>query len=90
MTWQGPPLGRGYLFGHVNDPYAAHPAVRGDLLGPFSNEQFFASGSTREQEELARRKAEHLESAEHIAPQHSYPTYGRSRYRTPDFSCEVL
>ncbi len=78
MTWQGPPIDRGHVYGHVNDPYAAHPAVRGDMVG-LSSDEFFASGSTREQEELARRKAEHLESAEHIAPQHSYPSYGRTR-----------
>lgn len=75
MTWQGPPMDRSRGFGHMNDPYS-----RGEMIGISSDEQFFSSGATREQEELARRKAEHLESAEHIAPQHSYPSYERTRY----------
>ncbi len=44
-------------------------------------QHFLSSCTTREYEEMARRKSEHMESAEHIAPQHNYPIPGKtSRY----------
>lgn len=37
---------------------------------------FMAAPITRENEELQRRRLEHVESWEHIAPQQTYPQYG--------------
>ena len=78
MSWQGQfPQGSG-PYGGNGDPYmhaawgGSVPAGEGTDLQN-NDEHFLSSGTTRDHEELARRKAEHMESAEHIAPQHSYP-----------------
>ena len=76
MSWQNQYQHGTGPYGGDSDPYmmaatwgsAAQPSD-----GDIHDASFLSSGTTRDSEELARRKAEHLESAEHIAPQHSYP-----------------
>eukprot|EP00960_Hanusia_phi_P039360 753861-Hanusia_phi.AAC.8 len=69
MNWQHPRMDP---YGSYVDPYG-HGGMD-YLLGVSQDDQhFLSSGTTREYEELARRKAEHMEAAEHIAPQHNHP-----------------
>ena len=77
MNWQVPRIDQGGAYG---DPFAMpHPGGQGHLgqiMAPAlsaEEQHFLSSCTTREYEEMARRKAEHMESAEHIAPQHNYP-----------------
>jgi hypothetical protein len=91
MNWQPVPrIEQGGQYASHGDPYAmqsgaAAPQVIGAGLST-EEQHFLSSCTTREYEEMARRKAEHMESAEHIAPQHNYPIPGKtSRYAcTPD------
>ncbi|EKX38702.1 hypothetical protein GUITHDRAFT_115251 [Guillardia theta CCMP2712] len=69
MNWQHPRIDP---YGSYVDPYG-HGGMD-YMLGISQDDQhFLSSGTTREYEELARRKAEHMEAAEHIAPQHNHP-----------------
>jgi hypothetical protein len=79
MSWQCPRIDQG---SYGSDPFMQSPGghARGAMEMQQSIEQqhFLSSATTREQEELLRRKAEHMESLD-IAPQHRYPAYnGRS------------
>ena len=94
MNWQPVPrIEQGGQYASHGDPYAMQPgAPVPQVIGAgLSQEQikviiteeqhFLSSCTTREHQEMARRKAEHMESAEHIAPQHNYPIPGKtSRY----------
>ena len=85
MSWQVPRIDQPGAYG---DPFAMHSGGTPQIMPPglsAEEQHFFSSVTTREYEEMARRKAEHMESAEHIAPQHNYPLPGKtSRYL---FSC---
>ncbi len=86
MNWQPVPrIEQGGQYASHGDPYAMQPGAAAPQVigaGLSTEEQHFLSScTTREYEEMARRKAEHMESAEHIAPQHNYPIPGKtSRY----------
>ena len=86
MNWQPVPrIEQGGQYASHGDPYAMQPGAPVPQVigaGLSTEEQHFLSScTTREYEEMARRKAEHMESAEHIAPQHNYPIPGKtSRY----------
>jgi hypothetical protein len=79
MSWQVPRIDQ---IGAHGDPFAMHPGAGAPQIMPSGlsaeEQHFFSSCTTREYEELARRKAEHMESAEHIAPQHNYPLPGKT------------
>ena len=68
--------------GAYGDPFAMPGGGSSQSMQPpglsAEEQHFFSSGTTREYEEMARRKAEHMESAEHIAPQHNYPASGKT------------
>jgi len=83
MNWQQVP--RIDQSGAYGDPFAMQPGGGApQIMGPglsAEEQHFLSSCTTREYEEMQRRKVEHMESAEHIAPQHNYPLPGKtSRY----------
>jgi hypothetical protein len=86
MNWQPVPrIEQGGQYASHGDPFAMQAgAAPPQIMGPglsAEEQHFLSSCTTREYEEMARRKAEHMESAEHIAPQHNYPIPGKtSRY----------
>mmetsp|Transcript_43689 Transcript_43689/g.103772 ORF Transcript_43689/g.103772 Transcript_43689/m.103772 type:complete len:500 (+) Transcript_43689:223-1722(+) len=79
MSWQNQYQHRAgpSAYGGNSDPYMMAAswgtAVQSTGDGDIHDDAFLSSGTTRDSEALERRKAEHMESAEHIAPQHSYP-----------------
>jgi hypothetical protein len=92
MSWQNQYQNSTSSYGGNSDPYMMAAtwgsAVQSSADHDIHDASFLSSGTTRDSEELARRKADHLESAEHIAPQHSYPGmpmhHKKYDYRTPD------
>ena len=82
MSWQVPRIDQPGAYG---DPFAMHSGGGAPQIMPpglsAEEQHFFSSVTTREYEEMARRKAEHMESAEHIAPQHNYPLPGKGTGR---------
>ena len=83
MDWQCPRIEQPY---NVIDPFTirGHPSMlKMDPQLMDQQQQIFLCATTREHDEIARRKAEHMEAIEHIAPQHRYPnhTYGHRSSR---------
>mmetsp|Transcript_27406 Transcript_27406/g.72334 ORF Transcript_27406/g.72334 Transcript_27406/m.72334 type:complete len:397 (-) Transcript_27406:435-1625(-) len=74
MSWHCARMDQGG-FGGPMDPYGQgpmmHPRALAEMQG-LDQQHFLTSTTTREQEELLRRKAEHMESLD-IATQHHYP-----------------
>lgn len=78
MNWQVPRIDQSSYCGS-GDPFLQTPVshFRASLDAHqqhMDQHHFLSSSTTREQEELQRRKAEHMESLE-IAPQHRYPAF---------------
>ena len=79
-NWQCPRIDQS-SYG-AGDPFLqsslGHSRASAEMQQSMEQQHFLSSATTREQEELMRRKAEHMESLD-IAPQHRYPAYtGRS------------
>ena len=82
MSWQCPRIDQASYGSGSGDPFLQSPVghlrASAEMQQSMEQQHFLSSATTREQEELLRRKAEHMESLD-IAPQHRYPTYtGRS------------
>ena len=92
MSWQ--PVPRIDQSGAYGDPFAMHAGGGAPQIMPSGlsaeEQHFFSSCTTREYEEMARRKAEHMESAEHIAPQHNYPMPGKTSRSDLGLQCRPL